>query len=95
MKTFRPLNENELHCLNKLGEINGLHSSFWNGLRVCYEHIGREFTVCIIMYKGNNLILIWRGASRKSYHDRFNSTRGEILAFRRAIRKSRPVEIII
>jgi hypothetical protein len=102
---FRPLNDNEFHMLEKLLGIRNLigdagHiplSIDWESLNVSYENFAGGFTVCLIRFyvtlDDYQTAFIWRGVSRCARGDRFNKTRAEALAFKRAIVNSRPVEI--
>lgn len=98
--SFRYLNSNELHVLGKLAGIANLlddqgecpDSIDWDQLTVSYETFPGGFTVCLLAYLvDNGHTFVWRGASRRSKHDKPNHIKGEILAFKRAVLHSRPV----
>lgn len=100
---FCNLNDNEFHMLEKLSGVRNisgdaghvLSSIDWESLKVSYEVFAGGFTVCLIcLYVAEyQTAFIWRGVSRCVRGDRFNKTRAEALAFKRAIINSRPVEI--
>ena len=103
--SFRDLNANEEHMLEKLFGIQNLISDTektitfvdWKLLTVSYESFSGGFTVCLVRYyitlDGHEAVFIWRGVSRCAYDDKYNRTKAEALAFKRAIINSWPVEI--
>lgn len=94
MNEFRQLNEQESRAIMKSRLPEGHPLRNWNFPRVSYERMQGGFCVCLLLLAdGNNNTLILRGASRRSYKDRKNRVRGEMLAFLRAIRCSRPVRL--
>ena len=104
MSTFRELNENERNAIasarakGKLLNNHPLNVEETNAVKVSYEKMQGGFCVCVIViqkrFSSNEFgYLIFRGASRRSYKDTPNSIKGEMLAFRRAILFSRPVEL--
>lgn len=64
---------------------------------VSYERLSGGFTVCLIVVRATlnhqMATVIYRGVSRKSLHDRWNSTRGDMIAFNRAL-QSKGVELL-
>lgn len=73
-----------------------------NHFRVSYERMQGGFTVCLLVLVGlanenpeNDpvTVYLWRGVSRRSYKDKLNPIRGEMLAFRRAVLFSRTVTL--
>lgn len=64
-------------------------------LRVSYERLSGGFCVCVIVAQETKkqTPVIFRGASRQSMHDKPNWIKGDMLAFNRAIRDSKPVTI--
>jgi len=105
--TFRPLNQNEIQALRKIGRKYELKDpSIANYpfayLEVSYEFLQGGFCVCIIIQRemtkhrnvsSRHIKAIYRGASRRSYKDTHNDTKGEMQAFCRALRCSRGVEV--
>lgn len=92
MNSFRSLNENEIRCLHKhTTEKNHIDPELVSEIEVSYSHSQGGFTVCVIKFMlsdGESVLFV--GASRRSYKDKPNKIKGEILAFRRAI-KSTPI----
>lgn len=93
---FRTLNEQELRAIAKSRLPEG-HVLRRSNTQVSYETQQGGFCVCVLLAQeeaGNSWRqVIFRGASRRSYKDPKNKVKGEMLAFLRAIRCSRPVAI--
>lgn len=67
-----------------------------NYLSISYQYLPGGFLVCILMCTippDHVTRYMWRGVSRRSYKDRPNRIRGEMLAFGRAVFYSYGVEI--
>lgn len=93
MSHFRLLNENEINCMSRLSEKSqiGIETSFWGEIEVLYSRLQGGFTVAVVRYSRLDYSIVMHiGASRRSYKDKPNTTRGEILAFRRAI-QTKPI----
>lgn len=93
---FRQLNERESRAILK-SRLPATHPLRRTATLVSYENQQGGFCVCVLLAEGGEgnrrQKLIFRGASRRSYKDPKNKVRGEMLAFLRAIRCSRPVAI--
>jgi len=105
---FRPLNVLERTAIQSATKKNKLDREdlrfLWQSrLRVSYERQSGGFTICIIVLTINTLVacsslmnlsatMLYRGVSRKSRNDAWNSTRGDMLAFNRAL-QSKGVEL--
>lgn len=99
---FRPLNQSEVTAIESLLRKGHLTPdqpivTRIRDLEVSYESHGGGFCVCLIIFKwpvdDNSWYLIWRGASRRSYKDKKNQLRGQMLAFRRAVLFSKPISV--
>lgn len=97
---FRPLNDNErgviLGARNKLRlPPNDYRFTEIDRLQVSYQNMQGGFCVCIVVLSLSVSLktIIYRGASRRSYKDRRQQIRGEMLAFSRAVLYSRPVTL--
>lgn len=88
MNHFRPLNENEFHCLQKIKTDIDLITC--DDISISYVRMAGGFTVATVKYEIESKVVLYVGASRRSYKDKPNTTRGEILAFRRAI-QTKPI----
>lgn len=103
--SFRPLNDNEIHMVVSVEHSNpedmqGEHGPYYlcdeeeaKRMLVSYERFG-NFIVCVVIEpapEGYSGFQMWRGVSHCALDDRFNSARGEAIAFRRAVQKSEPV----
>lgn len=100
---FRELNQREKNTIFAAADKNripadDLRISDAENLLVSYERMQGGFTVCVLTLEryGSDLepqVVIWRGVSRRSYKDKPNAIRGEMLAFSRAILYSRAVTL--
>lgn len=102
---FRPLNQREKNVIFAAADKNRIPAddprlSNYNSLQVSYERMQGGFAVCVLVLdSGTGLkedptkTLIWRGVSRRSYKDKANPVRGEMLAFSRAILYGRAVTL--
>ena len=93
---------NDKRLAFKINHSLDLLSQSVDRLRVSYERLQGGFCVCLLVvdksdksvaHPDEHNSLVWRGVSRRSYKDKPNSIKGEILAFKRAILYSLPVEI--
>lgn len=92
MNHFRPLNENEIRCLHKHSTYKSpIDPEIVMQIEVAFSRSQGGFTVCNVkcILTGGYVVLL-SGASRRSYKDKPNTIRGEILAFRRAI-QTKPI----
>lgn len=91
MSDFRPLSMNEKHCLEKAFPGFNVKMLFSIAdVSVNYTRFKGGFTIATIRLETEDKIYVSVGASRRSYKDKPNAIRGEILAFRRAI-KTNPI----
>lgn len=101
---FRPLNSSEWEAITALDQRNKLPDSSVtladalstsSIVQVSYETMQGGFCICVILVPSeeSDVFYLYRGASRRSYKDKDNPTRGEMKAFIRAILHSRPKEV--
>jgi hypothetical protein len=98
-RDFRPLNPLEISTIenavkkHRLPADGPLYTDSGQVV-VSYEGMQGGFTVCVVALECADGLIIWRGASRRSYRDARNALRGEMLAFSRAVMYSRPSPVL-
>jgi len=103
--SFRPLNDLEIRAIRSLNRSMRLSKHIeafrLEDMEVSYEFMQGGFCVCVVLVysvaKRKNSVryveTVFYGASRRSYKDPRNSTKGEMLAFCRAMKSSRGTQI--
>ena len=98
-RDFRPLNPLEISSIEnavkkrRLPADSPLYTDSGQVV-VSYECMQGGFTVCVVALECADGLILWRGASRRSYRDARNALRGEMLAFSRAALYSRPSNLL-